>query len=366
MKFQRYFLLIAIGMLSLPVLAQDMKNKKEKDANGNIILEEDYYKDDEGVMVGSVKKERKYDNKNRKVFEITYFWDKEAKNWENRFKEEHEFTPISKTEKHYNWEKNAWIPVMMKTNTDDKQSKLKERTQWNWDTIANKWSETMCDKEYVQNDSLDIKEAYTRNFDTGEYWGTRREIRIRNYKKKRSVLIKDKWNSQQQKWLHSSRETSWNTGGEPEYETIEFYNTERKKWIPGMKVERHDNDNKTLYVWTENKWTPYKRTRKEEFAAGDVRVNLYTWDKNTGKWEKYASRAEATIQDESVYIYYLWDKQSSDWKLKQQGHEFNIYTGKQYNSETDKWEPLDRDTMIRFDTKYSFDISGWKDENILE
>jgi len=353
-------------MLCLPVLAQDMKNKKEKDANGNIILEEGYYMNDDGIMVGSVKHERKYDDKNRKLFEITYFWNKEQKNWYNMFKEEHEYTPTSKTEKRYNWENNMWLPVMMKTDIDDKQTKLKERTQWNWDTIANNWSETMRDKEYVQNDSLKISEAYSRNFETNEYWGTRREIRIRNRKKNRSVLIKDKWNSQQQKWLHNSRYTAWETGNEPEYEMMEFYNTELKKWIPNMKVESLNENNQTLYVWTDKKWTPYKRTRIEESAPGDIRTNLYTWDKNTGKWEKYASRAAANIRGESIYLYYLWDKETSNWILTQRSHQYNIHTGEQYNKQTEKWEPLDDDTIIRFDTKYSFDISGWNDENILE
>jgi len=343
-----------------------MKNKKEKDANGNIILEEGYYMNDNSVMVGSVKKERKYDDQNRILMEKTYFWDQEAKNWKNMFEENHEYTDTSTTEKHYKWENGACIPSYMKTEINDKEAKYKETIKWNWDTILNEWTKTMGNKSYYLNDSLAVEEAYSRNYDINEYIGTRREIRLKGkHAQGHSMLIKDKWDREEKKWYHNIRSTSWNLRSKPEYNMIELYDRELEKWIPDKKVESFDEDNETLYIWKDNKWLRHKRSRKEISSENEERINLYIWDQQSGKWQEYMSRTDDTLENETIYVYYLWNKETASWVLTQRSHEFNISVGQQYNHETKEWEYLNRDTMIRFDEKFSFDISGWNDIDIF-
>lgn len=353
-----------LSIASLPLAAQDMVDKKEKDANGNIILEEGYYTNDEKVRVGSVKTERKYDAKNRKLWEKTYYWDRKGKRWYDAHEENHEYTETTTKLTTYEWEDGKRRPSYMNIKTNDKKKKYKEELRLNWDTIANDWSKTMGNKNYFLSDSLEVEEAYSRNHKTNEYWGVRREIRLRGrHPQRREMLMKDKWDKQQQKWFHDIRSTSWQTNSKS-YDMIELYDREKKKWVPDKKVATQDEDHETLYIFTDGKWRNHKRTKRETTPEGD-RLNLYIWDSQSGKWEKHMSRMEAVMRGRTMYLYYLWNKATSSWDVKQNSHELNISVGKQYNKETDKWEALDRNTMIRFDEKFSFDISGRNDIDIF-
>jgi len=224
---------------------------KQRDNNGNLILEAEYYLDPElGKWKGADKSEYTYDNKRNNITEIVYHWNDDTNDWETMYKFEREYNNIGKITKDECLYQYAGIWKMdekVETEYDSKGNIIKEKIcffdeQISFETLkisslgTDIWCEQPIEYFYDNLDNLIKKVTYSWDFVVGD-----------------SVL-------------YSKSEYVYDELGNEIEEVYSEWDEEIGDWKKDWKRKDTYNTNnikirEIYYKWSENKW---KNLRKWE------------------------------------------------------------------------------------------------------